>query len=472
MAGFKLDFVQFLRDNNLLEKADLDKNDARINVSKYDTALKDFLKNYKVDENELIEVSIDVDEILSMDFDDIGNVVVDDSETDGKKDVLGGFFNFLLNSKDVKAQVDKNGDGKISKDELSEFAKTIASKDGDLKSFTLKDMFGSYNQINTNQFKVGDFAAINQTNFNQDNFNLQNVTPQTTSDKFKPIAVPNEKFSVEISSIAQNNALSTDQKRTQLNDELANQNSVLEKDKQNMQNALSGELASITPPSSAVDSSYDSYIALVSQVDDENKTYQTQLETMKQGLVDKRDELHTWQTQNEQDNEDCINLDIEVQLAKAGVEGAQEFFDTANAELLTLMSSEDADEATISSATAKVEDAQNKLNDAQKALEEKTQEYEKKVEEYNKSLDEVARCFTEYNALDSQLVAFQNQITAANKANASALKDAADLWNTSRDGNENSRQDNYRIYANSVYETMSNIGVIQKTLNSLEGQES
>jgi len=71
MDGFKADFIQYLRDNNLLERVDLNKNDANINAQKYDDQLKGFLQDYKVDENELIEASIDIDEILSMDFDDI-----------------------------------------------------------------------------------------------------------------------------------------------------------------------------------------------------------------------------------------------------------------------------------------------------------------------------------------------------------------------------------------------------------------
>ena len=57
MDGFKADFVQYLRENNLLQKADLDKNDANINVQKYDDQLTDFLKDYKVDENETAHVT-------------------------------------------------------------------------------------------------------------------------------------------------------------------------------------------------------------------------------------------------------------------------------------------------------------------------------------------------------------------------------------------------------------------------------
>ena len=73
---------------------DLNKKDANINAQKYDDQLRGFLRDYKIDENELVEAAIDVDEILSMDFDDIANVVVNDDDIAQGKDVIGGFFNF------------------------------------------------------------------------------------------------------------------------------------------------------------------------------------------------------------------------------------------------------------------------------------------------------------------------------------------------------------------------------------------
>jgi hypothetical protein len=54
---------------------------------------------------------------------------------------------------------------RIGQEEIAEFAKTVASKDGDDSNFTLKDMMGSYEQMQTNNFKVGDFAAINNNFF-------------------------------------------------------------------------------------------------------------------------------------------------------------------------------------------------------------------------------------------------------------------------------------------------------------------
>lgn len=486
MDGFKADFVQYLRENNLLQRADLDKNDANINVQKYDDQLTDFLRDYRVDENELVEVAIDVNEILSMDFDDIANVVVEDNNATQGRDVVGGFFNFLINQNDIKAQVDKDGNGKFSDDEIAEFARTIASKDGDDSGFTLQDMLGSYQQMQNNEFRVGDFTAIDNNMF----VNNPNAAPAAQGQQQAPAAqgqqqapagqgkqppkTPQTPTEVRPESVQTITSASLNGKtKTELNNERDAQQSAVETNQKNAEAALQGEGAE--PSNQAVLDSYTAYENLVNQVSNEENRFAQRLAEKNGQIENKRNEMHTWQMQAEEDNEKCMQLDVEVKDAKTTYETALDAVTDAQGALDNLQKpGEGATDQQIANYNTQLEalqkavtDAKTAADEAKEALEAKEKEYEDAVDVYNNSLAEVARCHNEFNVLLAELTALQKEIAAASAENAADLENAANQWNEDMINNENSRQDNFEAYARGARAAASNVAVIDIAIENL-----
>jgi len=476
MDGFKADFVQYLRENNLLQKADLDKNDANINVQKYDDQLTDFLKDYKVDENELVEVSIDINEILSMDFDDIANVVVEDNNATQGKDVVGGLFNFLINQNDIKAQVDKDRDGKFTQEEIAEFAKTVASKDGDDSGFTLQDMLGSYQQMQENNFHVGDFTAMDNNMF----ANNPNA-PQGQQPAQQPAQQPGQApqtpqtateirpESVETITSASLDGLSKDT----LDAKRDEQQAALDESQANAEAALQGEGAE--PSNQDVLDSYTAYENLVAQVSNEENQFSQRLAEKNGQIENKRNEMHTWQAQSEIDNQKCLQLDVEVNEAKNTYDAALESVSQAESALSSLAkpgenatpTEKSAYSSKLASLRQAVADAKAEAEKAKEELETKEKDYEDAVDVYNNSLNEVARCENELNALLSELAALQAEIAAASKENAAELEQAASNWNNTMVNNENSRQENFQIYSRGAQIAASNVAVIDVAIEKL-----
>ena len=458
MNGFKADFVQYLRDNNLLERVDQNKNDANINAQKYDQELTDFLKDYKVDENELVEAAIDVDEILSMDFDNIANVVVKDDNIAQGKDVVGGLFNFLINQNDIKAQVDKDGDGAFSKAEIADFAKTVASKDGDASNFTLKDMLDSYQQMQDKNFKVGEFDPMGG--------NLFNSAPPETPQEVRPTATT----TITVASLAGKSKEDLD---AQKNDE----QTILEDNQKAAQDALSGEGAE--PSNDDVDKSYYDYLDLVASVNNEKNQFSQKLTEKNTQISDKRNEIHTRQMQAELENETCMQLDVAVNDAKSAYDSALENLSNAKNALNSLakppanasMTQIRVYENRHYQLQAAIQEAQDAVEKANAELEAKEKEYEVAVDKYNESLTVIAQYQEELNILCTELATLQDEIAKANADNAQQLQNAANTWNSNLSANEQSRQENFKVYSENAQRAASNVALINEAINDLP-QES
>lgn len=456
MDGFKADFIQYLRDNNLLTKVDLNKDDTNINIQKYDDKFTDFLKDYQVDENELIEASIDIDEILSMDFNDIANVDIADNDTNGGKDVIGGLFNFLINQNDIKAQVDKNGDGMFGKDEITEFAKTIASKDGDDSNFTLKDMLTSYQQMNDKEFKVGDFTPVDGGFLGDNGTNIFNKDGVITPTNVATI-LPSEIEEKEQQELC-----------TMRNDE----NAKLTDAKQNMEAALNGLDASIFPSQADVSSAYNNYLDLVQANDSEEKQFASRLEEKNGQIASKENELNTAKLQNENDNLVCLELDAEIETLKLSVAGLEEEYNSAvSAQNSIPKLSQNATEQEKASYNSKVQSAQQavdnakaKLESEQDRLKEKEDEYKVATENYNTSLEQVNTLTSELETLNSELILLQNEIATTSANNQAELTNLANIWNQTKANHESSKQNVYNQYATQAQVAASNMGVIDGVL--------
>lgn len=461
MNGFKADFVQYLRDNNLLERVDQNKNDANINAQKYDQELTDFLKDYKVDENELVEAAIDVDEILSMDFDNIANVVVKDDNIAQGKDVIGGLFNFLINQNDIKAQVDKDGDGAFSKAEIADFAKTVASKDGDASNFTLKDMLGSYQQMQDKNFKVGDFNEITGMGGN-----LFKKAPPETPQEVRPTATT----TITAASLAGKSKEDLD---AQKNDE----QTILEDNQKAAQDALSGEGA--VPSNADVNKSYNDYSKLVASVSNEENQFSQKLTEKNTQISDKRNEIHTRQMQAELENETCMQLDIEVKELESDYNTALAAVTSAQNDLNGLSrpgekATSDQIRSYYAQQAAKREaltKAQEEADRIKQELDNKKKDYEDAVDKYNESLAVIAQYQEELNTLCAELATLQDEIAKANADNAQQLQNAANTWNSNLSANEQSRQENFKVYSENAQRAASNVALINEAINDLP-QES
>ncbi len=495
MDGFKADFVQYLRENNLLQRADLEKNDANINVQKYDDQLTDFLRDYRVNENELVEVAIDVNEILSMDFDNIANVVVDDNNATQGRDVVGGFFNFLINQNDIKAQVDKDGNGKFSDDEIAEFARTVASKDGDGTSFTLQDMMGSYQQMQNNEFRVGDFTAMNN-NFFANNPAAQN--PQAPEGQ-QPPQTPAAQYSfMETGSVA---AITSDDlantSKSELETEKSNQEGLLNNANANMNAALSGTSSEVQPSNAQVNSDYEAYLASIDTLEKDGQKYSTLISNQNAVVTNCQNELHTWQLTNEANKQTCITLDFELQAANDAVKVAgdrlrllgEQISIQANSSTGSQGSAVQGDSSAQAASSTQgtgegansgsggsnvsaellsaFEAAKTELQQAKDEQIAKQEEYDNAVQEQEDSQLKVEEWQTALIEANQKLTDLQKEAAEAAGADSANVQNLANKWNQSRAQNEQARQTAFGKYSNMASTIVNNIGVINNAINDL-----
>lgn len=441
MDGFKADFVQYLRENNLLEKTDLDKKDSKIKISQYSNELKGFLKSYKTNEKDLIEASIDINEILSMDFDNFGNIKTDKIDAQNEKqDTFGGLFGFLLNQDGIKEQVDANGDGKISADEIKEFAQTVASKDGDENDLSLSDLLNSYELINNNQFNLGDYSALNDVgNFFQGANTVASDVTQTSVPSFKPTISYND---LEELSDGDLNGKKADEQSN-----LANAN-------ENMKSALDGTNSNIVPTNDEVDSSYQAFLNEVQKIDSEENNFESRLTAKNSEIAQKQTQLNELTLTNESNGQKCTSLAAELSFANSDVASAQ-----ISLQNLAAQSTSKTDTNTTTNDLAAATD---KLQLAINAQQSAQDEYDKAVEEYEKSTKDVEDCQAELDGLNNDLINLQNEIITTSAQNKDTLQSLANAWNQNRSDNQQSRKDVFVSYSEQANAAQSNIELIDR----------
>lgn len=444
MDGFKADFVQYLRENNLLEKTDLDKKDSKIKVSQYSDELKGFLKSYKTNEKDLIEASIDINEILSMDFDNFGNIKTDNIDAqDEKQDTLGGFFGFLLNQDGIKEQIDKNGDGKISADEIKEFAQTVASKDGNENDLSLSDLLNSYELINNNQFNLGDYSALNDVgNF----FNGANIPASDVAQ----ISVPSFKPTISYDDLE---GLSDND----LSNKKADEQAVLNNANENMKSALDGSNSDVVPSNDEVDNSYQAFLDEVKNIDSEENNFELRLTAKNEEIANKQTELSELMITNEANGQKCTSLASELSFVGSDVASAQ-----IN---LQNLASQPASETDTNTTTNDLVAATDKLQLAVNAQKSAQEEYEKAVEEYEKSTKDVETCQEELDGLNNDLIILQDEIITAGVQNKDTLQNLVNTWNQNRNDNQQSRKDVFASYSEQANAALSNIELIDRVQN-------
>ena len=124
------------------KKQDLTAED--ISIFDYSDEFKEFVADeYDIDESEL---SSDITEILSMELDELGQLVnpeinqEENSEENKSNNIITEFLNALFSDDKIKKQIDADGDGKISEEEKENFLKTVGSMDGDKKNISMDDL--------------------------------------------------------------------------------------------------------------------------------------------------------------------------------------------------------------------------------------------------------------------------------------------------------------------------------------------
>ena len=167
--GIQADFVQYLRENGLLEAADANKQVGLINIENYSSEMADFLQTQYGLESDL--VSVEIGDVNDLQFDRAGNLVNDNefdidevrnmdmNDAQNQKGVLAGFLGILVNTGNTRMQIDADGDGNLTQAEMDAFIETVSSKDGDTSTLSLNDILGSMDQISNNTFRIGDLTA-------------------------------------------------------------------------------------------------------------------------------------------------------------------------------------------------------------------------------------------------------------------------------------------------------------------------
>lgn len=124
----------------------------------------DEFKDYVTDELNLgseLE-SMDLSELLSMDFSNNQFTIPNEEETDippeeqdgGQQNFFAGLLNSLLNNEAVKNLLDTDKNSEISGEELNAFLNVLGNFDGSNASLSLEDMFSGIDSMKNNDFTI------------------------------------------------------------------------------------------------------------------------------------------------------------------------------------------------------------------------------------------------------------------------------------------------------------------------------
>ena len=142
------------------KKQDLTAED--ISIFDYSDEFKEFVADeYDIDESEL---SSDITEILSMELDELGQLVnpeinqkensEENSEENKSNNIITEFLNALFSDDKMKKQIDADGDGKISEEEKENFLKTVGSMDGDKKNISMDDLLKTMEKTEKDKVEI------------------------------------------------------------------------------------------------------------------------------------------------------------------------------------------------------------------------------------------------------------------------------------------------------------------------------
>ncbi len=411
LGVLKLEFKQYLEDNNLLDKKDIKGNANDISIFSYANEFKDFIASeYKTDDS---FSSKSITEIMSMEITADGEIV-DTKGTESNKetqetdknlnsqensettnDIFNDIFNELIKTDEFFDKLDNDGDNNISQDEFRQFMDTIKNLDDNEEDISVMDILSAADYIKNNEFD----KLINPTH-DEDNQKI----PETETDKDIPsensqnIGTNNSSFGTNYtgssnyaggtSSISNSNPVSENKSseksinnmsKEELQEEAKTTEQDIKDKKKNLNNLYNGENPQLTEIQNNIDSSFDEY---TSALEKENSTLAEEVRNNESKIRDKESEISTKE-------EEITNQELTVSDAENQYNNAVETVNALQATLDKLLSTDNTNYTSEKQQdlSTKITNARSELEKAKKA----EKKAEKKVDDENEKLDNLKK---------------------------------------------------------------------------------
>lgn len=299
LGALKLEFRQYLEDNNLLDKKDIKGNADDISIFLYANEFNDFIESeYKTDDS---FKSKSITEILSMKI-NADREIVDTEGTESDKEtqetdnninskensettnnIFNDIFNELIKNDEFFNKLDNDGDNNISQDEFKQFMNTIKNLDENEEDISLMDLLSAADYIKNNEFdklinptQDEDNQKIPETETDKDNSseNSENIGTNSSSSGINYTGSSN--YAGGTSSLSNSNPASENKSseksvnnmsKAELQEEAKTTESDITDKKKILDNLYNGENPQLAQIQNNIDSSFDEYISALSEKD-------------------------------------------------------------------------------------------------------------------------------------------------------------------------------------------------------------
>ena len=391
------------------KKQDLTEED--ISIFEYSDEFKEFVaEEYNIDESEL---SSDITEILSMELDELGQLINPEENTEDttketqSNNIITDFLNTLFSDEKMKKQIDADGDGKISDEEKENFLNTVGSMDGDDESISMDDLLKTMEKSEKGKFEIKESKDTEKLKEAPTSSSPSGSLGGSPSSSPRTAPKPQE----EESKIPDFSKMTKEEIEAELGD--AEKNLTEGKD-----------LAS-----SILDGTEENYAEMKAQADEAYKNYQDELKVLDEDMAKELDTHVENVEEKEKARDEKLQevLDQSIALSEAETtytecqdttKSVEETLSSLESSLSALQSSlSGADEedkagiqAQIAAVQAQIETTKAELEAAKQAEEEAKQAVTEAQEKLNTLNEESAKASEDVQKAQEEKTAFEQQI--------------------------------------------------------------
>lgn len=382
-----------------------------ISIFDYSDEFKEFVaEEYNVDESEL---SSNITEILSMELDELGQLINPDENTEDStqenksNNVITDFLNSLFSDEKMKKQIDADGDGKISDEEKENFLNSVGAMDGDKKSISMDDLLKTMEKSEKGKFEIEESKDTEKLE-PAENAGTPSSSPGGSSPSSAPKTPQTQQEETKIPDFSK---MTKEEIETELGD--AEKNLTEGKD-----------LAS-----SILDGTEENYADMKAQADEAYKNYQDELKVLDEDMAEELDTHVKNVEEKEKARDEKLQevLDQSIALSDAettyaecqdttkSIEDTLSSLESSLSSLQSSLSGAKDEEkagiqAQIAAVQAQIETTKAELEAAKQAEEEAKQAVEEAQEKLNTLNEESAKASEDVQKAQEEKTAFEQEI--------------------------------------------------------------
>ena len=468
-SDLKIAFKEYLIELKKKSGEDFDSN-SEINIFEYSSEFKDFLK--KNDEFDFDSLTMQMDDLLSLDASEIDEYMEKAKEDFAKDDDEAMFFDFvsdLTSSDKMTDAVDLDGDGKISGEELQGFFATVGSNDGKDDSVSISDIFSGVKDIKNDRYKPVDLAEIKKVD--------EAETQAVQSSGGGGGGYGGSYSSGGVVSSEQSNEPQYDMSKyqgmslEQLNEELTLEQNNKEKYAQEYQDAQSGNSQQVSEQKTAMDNAYEEFLELSDDTElTENITTQKEfVDSIDKELFDTNKTIIEQEAQIVALNANITNIDTQISTIDTTISGLQSQISALEATNGT--EDENGNVIDNSSQIQAIQSQIDSLNQQKEQLnEQKTaaQESIDQLTESNNQLNTTMLSLTqEYQEAFNKLTEYETQLAQTSEE----AQIAYDTYNQAKSNFNDARYELLDSASQNLAQSTINTGLIQDQISIVEKEQ-